>query len=84
MIEQWMKDCAESIAASGLRFGEGDIACEISEYHETGLRDQFAMAAMSGMLANPSIEMNNPDLANQSYDAADAMLKARETKSNDT
>jgi hypothetical protein len=43
------------------------------------LRDQFAMAALTGLLA-AELEYDNPadHMAKQAYIAADAMLKARE------
>ena len=45
------------------------------------LRDYFAAKAMQGMVANPSYSINDwskRDIAIQSYEMADAMLKARE------
>lgn len=45
---------------------------------EKTLRDEFAMAALSGILANPSFEAITPDeYANDAYGIADAMLEAR-------
>jgi hypothetical protein len=45
------------------------------------LRDYFAAKTMQGMIANPSYSINDwskRDIAIQSYEMADAMLKARE------
>jgi hypothetical protein len=44
------------------------------------LRDQFAMAALTGLLS--ALEYGNPadHIAQQAYAAADAMLEARKTK----
>jgi hypothetical protein len=44
------------------------------------LRDYFAAAALQGLLASPTTDedTNWSVLANCSYDAADAMMKARE------
>ena len=42
------------------------------------LRDRFAMAALTGLLANPSHDMLSPEeWASDAYNIADAMLKAR-------
>lgn len=42
------------------------------------IRDYFAAAAMQGILAGASVDIDADDLAEQSYCGADAMLKARE------
>ena len=43
------------------------------------LRDRFAMAALSGMMASDTTQVfEAEELAKWSYDVADAMLKARE------
>lgn len=45
------------------------------------LRDQFAMAALTGAIQDPEFEhMRYSDLASHCYMAADAMLEARENK----
>ena len=42
------------------------------------LRDQFAMAALIGNMANPNIRFQSFDeMATESYQMADAMMKAR-------
>lgn len=44
------------------------------------LRDEFAMAALSGMLADPGVQVggsNDKITAKLCYDLADAMLQAR-------
>lgn len=52
--------------------------------HPAGLRDEFAMAAMSGMLANQSLRGSYPQVAKSAYTAADAMLEERiKEKSNE-
>ena len=42
------------------------------------LRDRFAMAALSGLLANPNSDGTQYEYAKWAYQYADAMLKARE------
>lgn len=43
------------------------------------LRDEFAMSALSGLLARTDYENFEPDeWANQAYKIADAMLEARQ------
>ncbi len=44
------------------------------------LRDEFAMAALTGMLANHDNEGDFDDFAKDCYTFADAMLAAREVK----
>jgi len=44
------------------------------------LRDQFAMAALTGLLANPDAAKYSNDRTEVAYELADAMLKAREAK----
>ena len=44
---------------------------------EMTMRDQFAMAAMGGMLAKDRRYACYDDMARWSYDIADAMMKAR-------
>ena len=46
------------------------------------LRDEFAMAALAGMLARTTyhIEDDPRDLSEEAYQYADAMLRAREVK----
>lgn len=47
------------------------------------LRDQFAMAALTGILANPGCNPAghwNADRANDAYQFADTMLAARENQ----
>ena len=42
------------------------------------LRDEFAMAALAGMMANPMWDDDDtPDIAGCAYVLADAMLEAR-------
>lgn len=42
------------------------------------VRDHFAMAALTGLLANPNIEHRSFDeMATEAYQWADAMMKAR-------
>ena len=44
------------------------------------LRDHFAGLAMQAILSNPEYIGEDAALADQSYNVADAMLKAREAK----
>jgi hypothetical protein len=41
------------------------------------LRDQFAMAALTGLCANPDYKANKDKFAVTAYELADAMLAAR-------
>jgi len=41
------------------------------------LRDEFAMAALSGMIINPIVRPAPEDIANLAYQLADAMLAER-------
>lgn len=41
------------------------------------LRDEFAMAAMQGLLSNPTFDAKPEDVADIAYDHADAMLRER-------
>jgi hypothetical protein len=50
-------------------------ACKEQERQE--LRDRFAMAALTGMLAYPHGVAMPEQIAKRSWDCADAMLKAR-------
>jgi hypothetical protein len=58
-----------------------DEVCSLQrQLRETAtLRDQFAMAALTGLLANPDAAKYK-DRAEVAYNYADAMLKAREDK----
>lgn len=49
--------------------------------HRSHLRDTFAAAALTGMLADPSANNTNFEMVTkEAYRFADAMLKAREEK----
>jgi hypothetical protein len=51
-------------------------------YQEThdglSMRDYFAAKALQGMLAETSLKATPKEFADQAYEIADAMLKARE------
>ena len=52
-----------------------------SGYAGMNLRDYFAAAALQGLLASPAeAEFGVSHFATAAYEAADAMLKAREAK----
>jgi hypothetical protein len=53
---------------------------DIKRAGESLLRDQFAMAALTGLLANPDAAKYSKDRTEVAYEFADAMLKAREAK----
>lgn len=44
------------------------------------LRDEFAMAAMQGMLADPDVDHPPKKFAALAYDMADAMMAEREAR----
>lgn len=46
-------------------------------YKEKELRDEFALAALTGILSDPNSAGSNEYIAAQAYDYADAMLEAR-------
>ena len=55
-------------------------ASENAEQKEReALRDQFAMAALTGLLAAPNVELWI-DVPKQAYTIADRMLETRKTK----
>ena len=47
------------------------------------LRDQFAMAATSGVWAHPDTSGNADDIARRAYETADAMMEARKEKTDE-
>jgi len=53
-----------------------EIGCSIREAN-TSLRDQFAMAALSGMLAHPRNQCDPAHDVTTAYKFADAMMIAR-------
>lgn len=59
---------------------EGTLSKEIKDTLGMSLRDYFACRAIQGMVANPRLkdEVSNMMIAEEAYDVADAMLKARE------
>lgn len=62
--------------------GEGVDGRMHEEVHEVvegaTLRDLFAMAALQGILANPTCDGNGPVIAGLAFKLADSMLKERE------
>lgn len=61
-----------------------DEAANRIEQLEAALRDQFAMAALTGIITNPVYdEMTCEIVAKISYSIADAMLEARKKKKDD-
>ena len=77
--EQWRcKDCGAKFVNLDSFFA-GPQRIEVMEPMAT-LRDQFAMAALSGMLADPAMQVggdNDRKTAQLSYGIADAMMEAR-------
>ncbi|MFZ6727386.1 hypothetical protein ACO0K2_17985 [Undibacterium sp. MH2W] len=53
------------------------LAEEEQKPQEKTLRDEFAMAALTGMLADSEYAGNVDDYAHYAYKCADAMIKAR-------
>lgn len=47
------------------------------------IRDLFAAFAMAGMLANPSEEMEDEDVAESAYALADLMVEERDAEDED-
>ena len=72
MSELWLDMATSPFALPS----EGDI----KRAGEILLRDQFAMAALTGLLANPDAAKYSKDRTEVAYELADAMLKAREAK----
>jgi hypothetical protein len=56
------------------------VTIPISMSETLTLRDQFAMAALTGLSANPQYDWNWAKMAEHVYRAADAMLEARKEK----
>ena len=48
--------------------------------HGMELRDYFAGAALTGMMANSAVAMNDKDYSDEAYKTADAMMEARKVK----
>ena len=57
---------------------------EIREARKEELRDRFAMAVITGTMANPEDYGTLESRANRAYRAADEMLKAREKVMSDS
>lgn len=59
-----------------------DMAKDYVKLKQARLRDEFAMAALTGLMAfaHTRIDESYDNLALWSYQQADAMLKAREVK----
>lgn len=79
-----LKGWAEREAANSARMAECQIKLaelDEQEEYEERLRDEFAMAALTGMLANPDVEIKDSDVAKcfsvSAYQFADVMLEAR-------
>lgn len=53
-------------------------APEPKHEHPKTIRDEFAMAALTGLLANPSTDETWQQYSEWAYEIADEMLKARE------
>jgi phosphopantetheine adenylyltransferase len=66
-IERWEKRVREEHHA---------LHAKREQYEREQLRDQFAMAALTGCLASNTIA-ENKEIAEMSYELADAMLEAR-------
>jgi hypothetical protein len=86
-VQEWQEHLAK-VGAKATQFAENFIEW-LEDYRERGLRDQFAMAALTGNLACETegfmIRGNDTKtrpqlLAEDAYDIADAMLAAREPK----
>lgn len=60
----------------------GDLEAEIARLKaaQPTLRDQFAMAALTGMLACHTVDGSVKALCRAAYDYADAMMEARNAK----
>ncbi len=53
---------------------------EVENRKKMELRDRFAMAALTGLLADSNLDTDENSFAKLAYTYADAMLKAREEK----
>jgi hypothetical protein len=60
----------------GVDYGDGGY----EQFHGMSLRDYFAAAAMTGLLASPRRTGRADQYARDAWDQADAMLAARERK----
>ena len=69
--------CQECHCESSSRDQRGRWLCHPCRHGEMSLRDRFAAAALTGMLANPKIERPSSDFVEGSYAVADLMMDER-------
>ena len=67
------KCCGNGLQDYDLEIAPGTGLCYACDH----ARNQFAAAALTGMLASPKIEGTTTGLAQQSFHMADLMMKAR-------
>lgn len=73
-----MRDLLKKAADDSGRSLNSEIVNRLSEANKT-LRDEFAMAALAGLMAHETIEYLSPnDIAERAYEKADAMIRIRE------
>lgn len=73
MMSIWDGESDDLGAATTIR----PFTSQVVHVNEPTLRDQFAMAALTGMCAHPDCEGTYEEIANQVYRLADAMMNAR-------
>ena len=57
-----------------------DDVVEIQTFEYKTLRDEFAMAALTGILANPDSDKSDIGASIDAFGYADAMMKARKVR----
>jgi hypothetical protein len=83
LLEQSKVDSWDSTKTSIWRSGETSATREVPHVPRRGnLRDEFAAAALTGILANAGLcnDIGDEDVATYAYDYADAMIDARNKK----
>ena len=64
--------------AAGVIVGEGKATPKANPHYDARLRDEFAMAALSGLIANPEgYNLDKITTSNLAYEYADVMMEAR-------
>lgn len=84
-VDDWKEHESERLRLQGEEVERQTkaLAAKVADYEKNQLRDQFAMAALTGIWASESPEYEIGDLeriAAKAYAQADAMLKAREKR----
>jgi hypothetical protein len=82
MRGEWMGLTIDDIRAQRAMLERGEAIREAQQREAdlAALRDQFAAAALTGLLASMQKNVLAEDAASHAYEVADAMMAAREVK----